>query len=622
MRILSGLIACFLFVVCFTISINAEELMSDPYKILKKHYEATGGIEKLRAQKRIYAEGNFFIVGAELKGTLRRWTEKPLKMRQEVDLGIAKMVAGDNGEFSWSVDANGKILVQKDDKTLKEREVRGLMERYEHLNPESEYFVLSFQGTETIDGEECYVVTIKNDINETILRLYYNTANFYLMKEVSIGLDREEHTVYTDHRSVEGIVVPFCEVLESLPTGQEQRIEYTKYEFNPDIDYTIFEPPREDIVDYAFANGESAEGIKFEFIENHIYLPVVINGRERLWILDSGASVSVIDSAYAAEMGLEFKGPIKGQSASGIVELFYVAIPAFTLQGISFNEQQVMTMNISKLFEKVLGFEIAGILGYDFLSRFVTKIDYANEQVSFYTPGRFEYHGDGKVIDSPLGDDRLFAIPIVVDSEYSGKWHLDIGASGEDFHFEFANTHNLPEKEGIEAVAFGAAGALKTKRAQFKSIAIDGFTIDNPIIGIPYQEGRGSLGGQSIIGNVGNTFLRHFVLFLDYKNQQIILEKGDNYGKAFPRSKTGLQLWHGSSGDIEVFQVSPRTPADESGFQKGDIITAINGIDTAYFDGIIAIRKLFREKEGITYSFTISRGGKTMELPMTLRELY
>ncbi len=622
MRILNAFMVIVLYAACFSISTHAEEQMMDPYQILKKHYEEIGGFEKVKAQQGIYAEGDFFLVGGDLKGTLRRWEEKPLKMRQEIDLGVVKMIVGDNGEFPWQVDANRKVMVQKDDITLKEREVKGLMERFEHLDPASEHFILSYDGTQDITGETCHVVTIKNDISETIMKQYFSTSTFYLMKEVSAGIDREEHTVFSDHRSVNGMVVPFCEEREILPMGQKQRIEYSKYELDTDIDPRLFEPPSKDIVDYSFANGESAEGIKFEFIENHIYVPVVIKGKERLWILDSGASVTVIDSGYAAEMGLAFKGPIKGQSASGVVDLFYVTMPAFGLQGVSFNKQQVMTMNISELTKKVLGFEVGGILGYDFLSRFVTKIDYAKEELSFYAPGRFKYAGDGKVIDAPLDDARLFSIPVVVEDTFSGKWHLDIGAGGENIHYGFAQSHNLLKREGIDAVAFGASGAIKTKMVQFERISIDGLTIEDPVIGIPYQGGKGSFGGESIIGNVGNSFLRHLVLFLDYEHQQVIIEKGDNYGKEFAHSKAGLQLWFGDSGEIEVSYVSSRTPAEESGFEQGDIIRAVNGIDITYLDGIIAVRKLLREKEGTTYTFTVSRNSKVLKIPLILRALY
>jgi hypothetical protein len=622
MKIKRGVVGIFLLIVCSVTWMEAKEMINDPYQILKNHFDAVGGLEKLKEKNKIYAEGNLRILDANLNGTTKIWAEKPLKMKQEVNLGIVEMISGDNGEFSWSVDANGKILVHRDDETLKEREVRRLMEDYEYFDPQSENFILSCEGTETVNGEECFVLTIRNRIDETERRYYYSTKTFYLVKEVYVGLDREERTLYSDHRSIDGVIVAFREDREMVPLGQRQQIEYTRYEFLSKVDPDIFEPPQDDVVDYTFTNGESAEEIRCEFIENHIYLPVIIKGKERLWVLDSGASVTVIDSGYAAEMGLPFKGPIKAKAMTGVVDLYHVTIPAFSLEGVVFEEQQVMAMNVRKLFKKILGLDVAGILGYDFLSRFVTKIDYANEKISFYTPESFKYNGGGKVIEAFLDEARMFSIPITVDNKYSGKWRLDIGASGEDLHYPFASEYNLLDREGIDAVSFGAAGSQKTKRSQFESISIDGFTIKNPLIDIAYQDDPGSVGDRSHIGNVGNTFLRHFVLFLDYDKQQIILEKGNDYEREFPHSKAGLQLWYGESGNIEVFHVSPHTPAEESGFKKGDIINAVNGIDIAYFDGIISLRKLMREEEGEAYSFTISRDGEILEIPLTLRELY
>jgi len=95
--------------------------MTDPYRILEKHFEVIGGSDKVKNQKTTYREGTISIEGARLQGTYKQWTEKPLRMRQEVDLTVVKIVAGDNGEFSWSIDANGKLQIQKDENTIKER---------------------------------------------------------------------------------------------------------------------------------------------------------------------------------------------------------------------------------------------------------------------------------------------------------------------------------------------------------------------------------------------------------------------------------------------------------------------------------------------------------------------
>lgn len=603
-------------------TVDGGETMGNPYQILEKHYEAIGGLDKLKAQETTYSEGTISIEGAGLQGTFKQWEEKPLRLRQEADLTVVKIIGGDNGEFRWSIDANGKLQIQKDENTIKEREVKKLMEVYEHLDPNSAHFTLTLECIEKVNNVDCYVVKIANQINTDIQIDYYNTTNFHLVKTVLIKPNIEEHILYSDFRAVDGVIQPFRETVEILPTGEKQVFEYAKYEFNAEFDMGLFEPPHEDVEDFQFVKGASAENIPCEFIENHIYLPVNINGREGLWVLDCGASVNVIDSTYAVELGLELEGPIKGQGASGIVNFYYVTLPSYTMRGIRFKEQKVVAMHMRHIFQRFLGLEVVGILGYDFLSRFITEIDYANEKLSFYHPEKFEYQGNGKVFDSPLDNDHMFSLPITVDKTYSGKWRLDIGGSGLDFHYPYARDHNLLGLEGIDAIAAGAAGEYKVRFSQFKTIELDGFTIENPLIGVPYQEGKGSFAEKSLVGNVGNSFLRHFVLYLDYKNQRVIVEKGDNYDYKFPRHKSGLQLWYTDNNDIEVLFAAPNTPADEAGFKKGDIIKAINGIDVDYFDGIISIRNLLKEKAGITYIFEVLRNKEFIEMQLTLRELF
>jgi outer membrane lipoprotein-sorting protein/membrane-associated protease RseP (regulator of RpoE activity) len=611
-----------LIMLCLIVPIKAKENITDPYDILEKHFEAIGGLDKVKAQIKIYKEGTISIEGTGLKGTFKQWTEKPLRMRQEVDLTVVKDIVGDNGKFRWRIDPNGKVQIQKDDETSKEREVKKLMELYKHLDRNSPHFTLTYEGIEKVNNEDCYVVKITNKINTTVQLDYYNTSSFYLVKTVMVKPDIKHHVFYSDFRKVDGVIQPFREVVEILPIGQKQVIEYAKYEFNSEISASLFEPPHEDVEDFQFVNGENSLDVHIDFIENHLYLPVNINGREELWILDCGASVSVIDSSYAVELGLEFEGPIKGRGATGIVNFYYVTLPSFNLRGIKFREQKVVAMPMRNLFQKAVGLNVVGILGYDFLSRFITKIDYANEKISFYHPDKFKYHGNGKVFDSPLDEGGMFSLPIKVDNIYSGKWRLDIGANSLDFHYPYAKDHNLLGLEGIDGIGAGAAGEFKVRFSQFKTIELDGFKIKNPLIGVPYQEGTGSFSQKSLVGNAGNSFLRHFVLYLDYKNQRVILEKGDNYDYEFPRYKSGLALMYTEDYDIEVHFVAPKTPADEVGFKKGDIIKDINGIDVDYFDGIISIRKLFMEKAGTTFTFSVLRNDEFIGKQLTLRELF
>ncbi len=599
----------------------SEQPLSDPYKILAQHFEAVGGLQKLKVLKTVYQQGTITIERAGLEGTFKQWSERPLRMRQETDYKVVSEVSGDNGEQSWLVDANGKVLIQRDENTLKEREVRKLMTQYEYLNAGSEYFKVSFEGSEKIDGKDCYVIKIANTINQDIQANFYDASSFYLLRTKVVKPDYEVQTNYSDFRKVDGFIFPFRERIRELPTDETTLVEYSSYKLNADLDDSLFEPPAEDVEDFVFIDGEKAENAPVRFIESHIYLPVNVMGKEQLWVLDCGASVNVIDSSFAAELGLEFEGPVKGQGASGVVNFYFVTLPAYTVGGIQFEEQKVVALSFRPMFHKALGLDVVGILGYDFLSRFVTKIDYAKQTISFYHPDRFEYEGNGTVFDSPI-EGNMLVLPVTVDGKHSGKWTLDIGAPDLDFRYPYAKSQGLLDREGIDVMMGDAAGLTVSRISQYETIEVGGFLLRNPLIGTPREVGTGAFAQETVVGNIGNSFFRNFVLYLDYENQRVILEKGNDFGRSIPQAKSGLQFYYSTDDDVEVIFVSPNTPADEAGFEKGDIIETINGIGVEFYDGIIALRKLMREEAGTTYTVGILRKGKYLEKKLTLRDLY
>ena len=334
---------------------------------------------------------------------------KRVPMTQEVDLKILKQTSGDNGQFSWEVDTNGKLQIRKDEATLKRREVRSLLETFDHMNPHSDNFTLSFEDIQKVDDVDCYVVKIANRINNDIMLQYMNTSNLFMKRSVVREPDVERHTRFLDYREVNGLKRSFRQEMEILPIGQRMTIQLTHFEGNTEIDPSVFEPPGEDVRDYRFIDGESAENVPFKFLADHIFIPVNIKGKERLWVLDSGASISVVDSAFAAELGLKAEGDIKGSGAGNTLQFSFVDLPPFRMKGIEFSEQKAASASFLKPYaHRHFGFEVVGILGYDFLSRFMTRIDYANETLSFYEPDEFEYRGNGVVLEASNGQHLQF----------------------------------------------------------------------------------------------------------------------------------------------------------------------------------------------------------------------
>lgn len=594
--------------------------LSDPYEILEAHYAAVGGLDRLKAQESIHFVADINTAG--LSGTLEHWELRPDRSRDDVDLGVLRQSMGDNGTTVWVLDTNGKLRIERDPNALARREAERRLALFEHLDPGSGIFNITLLGTREIDGDLCYTLRVDSTIDNAMRVWFISTSSFLMRRSEVNHPDEQEHIVYSDYRVVDGVIRPFRQDVVILPVGQEQVIVTTLCETGVEIDPSLFDPPEGGARDFVFTGGGDRAEVPFRFIENHIFVPVTINCRESLWILDTGASVSVIDLGYAEQLGLALSGEILAEGATTTVELAFTTLPPFTVGGIEFEEQQVAALDFVGLFQRLSDLEVLGILGYDFLSRFVTKVDYANEVLTIYDPESFAYTGDGTVLDAPLVD-NLFRAEATVDGVYSGRWMLDLGAGGMFFQTPFAIAHGLGRREGVLGVVHGAGGRSLRRRSRYEAIEFGGYTVEKPEISrADYDlDAQGDLLEGQIAGNLGNTLFRHFVLYLDYDRQQVIVEKGEDFGKHFPADMSGLSLWRPEEA-CEVLYASPGTPADEAGFREGDVVASINGIAVEHFDGLIALRALLAAEPGTEYVFGVERDGEPMELTLTLRDLY
>jgi Aspartyl protease len=152
--------------------------------------------------------------------------------------------------------------------------------------------------------------------------------------------------------------------------------------------------------EFRFDTDRAALRIPFELYANVILLRARVNNSAPLWfLLDTGASGSLIDSRHARRLGLRRLGAADIKGMGGSVAGAYMGGANFGLPGVRVFDRKVFSMPLSPLFAR-FGRRVDGVIGYDFFKLFVVEVDYAAKTINLYDPRSYEYKGAGEVVPS------------------------------------------------------------------------------------------------------------------------------------------------------------------------------------------------------------------------------
>jgi len=262
------------------------------------------------------------------------------------------------------------------------------------------------------------------------------------------------------------------------------------------------------------AANEPAE-IPIEIVGKVIFVKGEVNERKPFTlILDTGATETVLTPAAAERAGVKAAG--SGGQRKGLVKSISAAgVTARNLTVCVFDPPQALSLRLDK------GMDYHGILGYTFLSRFVTTIDYKRLRVRFVPTASYVREdektvaGAGKlVVPFQLNDDLIHA-----KAEVNGKtavtFVIDTGS---------AEVVLLPQSAaslGIEAASLpGYEGIGHTTLDSISLAGARAFRVP-VIIHAPPQERRSRPGYDGILGY---PFLSNFVVTVNYRDKVLVLE--------------------------------------------------------------------------------------------------
>jgi hypothetical protein len=376
-----------------------------------------------------------------------------------------------------------------------------------------------------------------------------------------------------------------------------------------------------------FAAGRSAPGVPFDLSNNLVLLRGRVNGSAPLWfILDTGASATVIDAKAARRMRLKARGSVTGNGAAGEATAARLDAASVTLGGAAVDNLTLYALPLDFL-SASFGRSIGGVLGNDVIGKFVVEIDYANRVVNFYAPTSYDYRGGGAVVPVTVEDDGLIftrgEIEVAGRGPLACKFEIDTGStSAVLLNTPFVNRHDLlssvPRPKGINIGGVGGTGSAVLGRVG--AVRVAGFTLRDPVARFS-RATKGDYASAKYDALMGGEIFRRFKLVVDLSRRRLIFEPNADIDAPFEADMSGIAL----AGDGAHFStyliddVDKGSPADEAGVRGGDILAEIDSRPARSFS-LDEIRAMFR-RDGGEHWLTLRRGGKTVRARMKLRRM-
>jgi hypothetical protein len=270
----------------------------------------------------------------------------------------------------------------------------------------------------------------------------------------------------------------------------------------------------------------------------HIFVPVRVNNSEPLWfVLDSGSPSTLLNKRLVKRLNLKVAAVGEAEGAgAGADEALLTTGVSFNLSGIKLANQEVPAIDFKGL-ETSLGRNIDGMLGYDFIRRFVVEVDYAAHVINIYSAATYRYRGRGESLPITTEEDHphiRLKVTLPSREPIEGKFIVDGGAGGATLEFAapFVQTHKLLDTVQLTETASPAAigGNVNISRGRGKSIQLGRFLLENPILGFA-QANRGAFANPRIAGLIGARLLRRFKVIYDDKRRRIIFEPNSSFAQ-------------------------------------------------------------------------------------------
>jgi len=280
----------------------------------------------------------------------------------------------------------------------------------------------------------------------------------------------------------------------------------------------------------------------FSFSGTHLFINAQIGNSDTLrFIFDSGSTGAIVDSAAAekARVSKEGRQKVDVGGNGGTQSLLMAMNQNVRLEGgLNVTGVNPLLMDFTAL-SKVVGEHLDGIIGFEVLNQYVTRIDFDKKMLTFYhgiketdTTGYtgipFEFSKNINIARFPI------SVTLANGETFTGRVMFDLGNAGNLLiSTPFSKFHDFNSKIGKNIIRGGHGVSAETQEqvALIKSMNFNGFDFGPMVVQLTINEQAQPKDGY--LGILGIGVLKRFNIIVDYANKKIYLKPNKAYKEEF-----------------------------------------------------------------------------------------
>lgn len=421
--------------------------------------------------------------------------------------------------------------------------------------------------------------------------------------------------------------------------------------------------------DFQILHNKSKVVIPFKFINNLIFIPVIVNGEELTFLLDTGVEQTILfslDDKDEVKLFEVEKLKLRGLGSKEPIDSYKSSKNKLEIKSmVDLSHEIYIILDQDFNFSSQVGIPVNGILGYNFFKNHVVEIDYEKKRVYVYNHDnkkmndrlQKKFHKDNITIEDnkPYYISKIEAQGKTVPS----KLLIDTGNSDAVWIFT-TESHEikLPERHISDYLGRGFSGNVYGSRGRISSFAFGSKTFQSPLVTFPDSLSIKSANFvANRVGSIGSEAISRFTVVFDYANNTIYTKPNAKIDEPFDFNMSGIEIEHAglewvkegfddrTSDGMKIstsssteriqsnmkihFELKPifkigsvrvDSDAERAGLKVGDKIRRING-HQAHGLSIQDINELLKSEEGKVIDIEIERQDKVLKFHFRLKKI-